>query len=191
MISSRHREIEAAHRLALIEVGQQLFEYRRELLRVLVAGAALLALARVGFLGGGQVGEREFDTDRLDVGDRIDVAIHVHHVLVLETAHHIHDRVGLADIGQELVSKTLALGGAGHQSRDIDELDDRRLDLLRLDDFRKLREPRIRHLDNPDVRLDGAERVVLGLDSGLGQRVEERGLSDVGQANDAAFETHG
>ena len=52
-------------------------------------------------------------------------------------------------------------------------------------------EPRVGHLDDADVRLDRAERIVLRRDAGLGQRVEERGLADVGQADDAALEAHG
>ena len=51
-------------------------------------------------------------------------------------------------------------------------------------------QPRVGHLDDADVRLDRAERIVLGRDAGLGQRVEEGGLADVGQADDAAFEAH-
>ena len=53
------------------------------------------------------------------------------------------------------------------------------------------RQPRVGQLDDADVGLDGAERIVLGRDAGLGQRVEEGGLADVGQADDAAFEAHG
>ena len=83
------------------------------------------------------------------------------------------------------------LRGAGHQAGDVDELDDGRRDALRLDDFGQLLQARIGHLDDADVRLDGAERIVLGRDAGLGQGVEEGGLADVGQADDAAFETHG
>src|SRR5690606_15792025 len=41
------------------------------------------------------------------------------------------------------------------------------------------------------VRLDGAEREVLRGDAGLGQGVEQGGLADVGQADDAAVESHG
>ena len=33
--------------------------------------------------------------------------------------------------------------------------------------------------------------IVLGGDAGLGEGVEKGGLADVGQADDAAFETHG
>lgn len=38
------------------------------------------------------------------------------------------------------------------------------------------------------VRLDGAEGIVLRRDTRLGQGVEESGLADVGQADDAALE---
>jgi hypothetical protein len=78
----------------------------------------------------------------------------------------------------------------GHQPGDVDELDDRRHDALGLDDRGQRVQPRVGQLDDADVRLDGAERVVLGRDAGLGQRVEEGGLADVGQAHDAAFQAH-
>src|SRR3954467_4356002 len=45
----------------------------------------------------------------------------------------------------------------------------------------ELRQPRVGQLDDADVRLDRAERVVLGRDAGLGERVEEGGLADVRQ----------
>jgi hypothetical protein len=41
-----------------------------------------------GLLDGGHVGQGEFGDDGLDVGQRVDLAVHVHHVLVVEAAHH-------------------------------------------------------------------------------------------------------
>ncbi len=53
-------------------------------------------------------------------------------------------------------------------------------------------QPRVGHGDVADVGLDGAERIIRRLGGGgLGERVEERRLADVGQADDAAFEAHG
>ena len=53
-------------------------------------------------------------------------------------------------------------------------------------------QPRIGHRDVADVGLDGAERIVGRLRrGGLRQRVEERRLADIRQADDAAFEAHG
>ena len=53
-------------------------------------------------------------------------------------------------------------------------------------------EPRVGDGDLADIRLDGAEGIVGGLGRrALGQRVEEGGLADIGQPDDAAFETHG
>ena len=60
-----------------------------------------------------------------------------------------------------------------------------------LGDRRQLVEPRIGHRDLADIRLDGAERIVRRLRRRrLGQRVEQRRLADIGQSDDAAFESH-
>ena len=53
-------------------------------------------------------------------------------------------------------------------------------------------EPRIGHADIADIGLDGAERIIRRLRRRrLRQRVEERRLADIRQADDAAFEAHG
>ncbi len=102
------------------------------------------------------------------------------------------DGVAFADVGEELVAEPLALRGAAHQAGDVDEGQAGRDDLLRAGDRGERFEPRIGHGDVADVGLDGAERIIGRLGrGGLGQRVEKRRLADVGQADDAAFETHG
>ena len=63
--------------------------------------------------------------------------------------------------------------------------------LFRMRDRGERAEARIGHLDDADVGLDRAERIVLGGDARARQRVEERRLADVGQPDDAAFEAHG
>ena len=57
---------------------------------------------------------------------------------ILEAAHHVEDRVHLADMREELVAKALALARAAHQAGDIDELQRRGHDLRRLADRREL-----------------------------------------------------
>ena len=53
-------------------------------------------------------------------------------------------------------------------------------------------QPRIRHRHLADIRLDGAERIIRRLRRRrFGQRIEERRLADIRQADDAAFEAHG
>ena len=116
----------------------------------------------------------------------------VRDVAVLEAAHDMGDRVAFADVGEELVAQPLALRGAAHQAGDVDEVEAGRDDLLRAGDRGQRRQPGVGHGDDADVRLDGAERIVGRLRrGGLRQRVEERRLADVGQADDAAFEAHG
>ena len=110
--------------------------------------------------------------------------------VVFETAHHVRDRVGLADVREELVAEALALRRAGHEARDVDEFDRGRHDLLRLHDLRQRVEPQVRHRHDADVGVDGAERIVLRRDLRARQRVEQRGLADVGKTHDAALDTH-
>src|SRR4029079_9642394 len=67
----------------------------------------------------------------------------------------------------------------------------RRNDLGGLGERGELLEPRIGHGDFADVRCDVAERIVRRLGAGgLRERIEERRLADIRQADDAAFESH-
>jgi len=127
---------------------------------------------------------------RLDVGARIDAARNVNHIIVFKTAHHMSDRVGFADVAQELIAQPFALGRARHQTGDVDELHRGRNNFLRFDDRRQRVQARVGHRHHADVGIDGAERIVFGLDSGFGQRVKERGFADVWQADDAALNAH-
>ena len=47
-----------------------------------------------------EVGEHQLGLDRLDVGDRIDGVGDMRHVAIVEAAHHMRDRVDLADIAR-------------------------------------------------------------------------------------------
>ena len=182
----RHR----AHRLALVEARADPLERVAPAHRVLVHGLRgfLGALARA--VHGLEVGERELGVDDRNVRGRVDAARDVHDVRVLEAAHHVRDRVHLADVGQELVAEPLALRGAGDEARDVDELDRGRQDLFRLCDRRERREARVRHGHDADVRVDRAERVVLRRDSCARQRVEQRRLADVRHPDDSAADAH-
>ena len=101
------------------------------LLRLLVAALGLF-LERVDApLQAVEIGQHQLGLDRLDVGDRIDAALDMRDVGVLEAAHHVGDGVDLADIGEELVAEPLALRGAAHQAGDVDERQPCRHDLRR------------------------------------------------------------
>ncbi len=69
------------------------------------------------------------------------LAGHVDHVVVLEAAHHVDDGVGFADVREELVAQSLALGRARHQTGDVDEFHGRMQHAFRLDDGGQRIEP--------------------------------------------------
>ena len=100
----------------------------------------------------------------------------------------MHDGVGLADVGEELVAEPFALGRALHETGDVEELHRRRHRPLRLYDPRELVEPVVGDVRRADVRILRGEGIVRGENAGGGERVEERGLADVGQSDDAESE---
>ena len=175
----------------LVEVGLEPLEQGRLLFGFAVTsfGGARHSLQRL--LDRLQVGKRQLGVNHLDVALGIDAIGDVSDVLVLEAAHDVSNRLDFADVGEELVAETFSLGRALDQACDVDELHDRRHRLLRLHLRGQRIEPRIR--DRHDARrgLDRAERVVLGRDLRIGESVEEGRLADVGQADDAAAESHG
>ncbi len=112
-------------------------------------------------------------------------------VIVFKAAQNMHNGVDFADIGKELVAQAFTFGSSAHQTCNINEVDAGRDDFLRACDFRNAILTWIGNRHFASVWFDGAERIVCSLCCGrLGQRVEERGLADVRQADDAAFETH-
>src|SRR5690606_27240031 len=83
----------------------------------------LLLEAGQDLLDGLEVGEDQLGVDRLDVVLGRDLAVDVDDVLVLEGADDLADRVGLADVREELVPQALTLGGTAHDAGDVDEVD--------------------------------------------------------------------
>ena len=137
-----------------------------------------------------QVGEEQFRLDGLDVVERRHPAGEVGDVSGLEAAHDVGDGPCFADAGEEPVAQSFALRRPGHQSRDVHELDCRRHRALGTCDCRDAVEPRVGHRDDADVRLDGAERVVLCRRRRAGQRVVQRRLPDVRQPHYPAPDAH-
>ncbi len=182
-----------ARRLALVEPGFELLaELEDDLLLLDRAGALERLLGALDPLVDGlEILEAELGVDRADVGHRIDAPFDVDDVVVLEAAHDVRDGVGLADVGEELIAEAFALGGAADEAGDVDEVHRRGDDRLRLVELHQRVEPRVGHRHHADVRLDGAERIVGHGGARRRQRVEERRLADVGQADDAARDRHG
>ena len=96
------------------------------------------------------------------------------HVVVIETPDNMCNGISLADVAQELVAETLALGSAGNESSDVDELNDGGQRLLGVDEFRKNPETAIWNECHSAVRVDRRERIVLRCDLSACQRVEQR-----------------
>ena len=101
------------------------------------------------------------------------------------------DRIDLADVGEELIAQALAAACALYQAGDVHEVELGRRDLRRSRQRGDRREPVIRHRDPPEIGRDGGKGVIRRHRAArLGERVEQTRLADIGQADDAAAESH-
>ena len=153
-------------RLALAQQRQRALHQRQDGLGLLVPGGGALGDADDALLQRLQVGQHQFGVDDLGIAHRVDAALHMRHVRILEAAHDVRDGIGLADIGQELVAQPLALGGAAHEAGNVHEGEAGGNDLLGLGDGRDAVEARIGHGHVAGIRLDRAERIVRRLRGG-------------------------
>ena len=70
-----------------------------------------------------EIGQQQLGLDQLGIAERVDPALDMGDVRVLEAAQHVQDRVDLADGAQELVAQPLALGGAADEAGDVLDLE--------------------------------------------------------------------
>ena len=108
---------------------------------------------------------------------------------ILKAAHHMHDRVHLADVGKKLVAKPFALVCAAHKPCDVHKLDGCGRELFRSVHPCEHVKPLVRHGNNANVWFNGAKRVIGGLRARLGDGVKQRAFADIGESDDA--ELHG
>ena len=108
--------LKGAGGLALLEMCLELFQnvYVEQQLLVCLGRLARALQTAFQML---DVRKNELEIDGLDVARRIDRALDVNDVLVVEAADNVYDCVDLADMGQELVAQTLALACAADQNR--------------------------------------------------------------------------
>ena len=107
------------------------------------------------------------------------------HVVVVETADHVDDGVGHADVAQKLVAQALAPAGSLHQTGDVHKLNYRRGGLLGVVHLRQPVQTDVGHGHHTHVGVDGAERVVGALRAGVGDCVKQGAFAHVGQTHDA------
>ena len=153
--------------------------------------AQILLQLRQRVLDGLQIGEDQLGVDGFNVVGRIDLAVDVHDIIVFEGTHDLADRVGFANVGEELVAQAFAFRSALDDSCDVDEGDGGRHDLLRMHELGEHRQTVIRQRHNAGVRFDGGERIVFRQHVVAGQCVEHGGLADVRQSDDSDSKRHG
>ena len=124
------------------------------------------------FLEGLEILLKELVCDDVQISDRVKITFGMHDFLVVESTHDMVDAVNSLDVGQESVSETLTLAGAGHKTRNIEDGDTGGNLGTGVVHVAKAFESLVRDKDLSLSWLDGTERIVLSGDTQVGQDVE-------------------
>jgi len=102
------------------------------------------------------------------------------HVGILEAAHHVYNGIGGADVAQELVAQTFALGSTLHKTCNVHEFNHSRRYFFGVVELRQPIQPLVGHGNHTNVGVDGAECVVVRRHTCVGNGVEQGGLAHIG-----------
>ena len=91
----------------------------------------------------------------------------------------MNDGIALADVSEELISKSFAFGSAFHQSCNVHDLTGSGHDTSRVHDFSKFCESLVGHGNHTQVGFYRTEREVSSLCLSTGQAIEQSRLSHV------------
>ena len=157
---------------------------------LVASGLGLLLDFLYALLYGLEVFDEQFGVDDLLVAHGIDSAVDMGYIVVVETAQHVDNGVGLAYVGQELVAETLPLAGTFDKAGDVDNLNGCGHHGARLAHLDEARQTVVGHGDDAHIGLDCAEREIGALGLCVRQAVEKRRLADIGQSDDTTFQGH-
>ena len=126
----------------------------------------------------------QFQIDNLNVAQRIRIAFHMGNIAVFKAADNMDDGIGGADVREELVAQTFALGSALYEACDVHEFDDSRGDLLGLMQVSQPVDTLIGNRNHTHIGVDGAECVVVCRYTCVGDSIKEGGLANIGKSYD-------
>ena len=182
--------VEGAGGVAVVEPVLQGGEHLHLAEILLVPLGGLLGLVNTA-LHHLHVGHDQLNVDNADVPGGVHghvgagVSYHMHDVLIVEAAHHMHNGVALPDVGQKLVAQALALGGALDQAGNVHKFHHGGGGLLGVVHLGQRVQPVVGYGHHAHVGVDGAEGVVGALSAGVGNGVEQGALAHVGKAHNA------
>ena len=164
----------------LLQLGEHV-HLPQELLVTALAGLLSLVNAALNHF---DVRHDQLHIDDLNVAEGVGGAFHMGDIGIFKASDHVDDGIGGADVAEELVPKTFALGGALYQTCNIDELDDCGGVLLGLVEIGQPVESFVRHGNHTHIGVDGTEGIVVRRNTCVGDGIKEGGLAYVGKSYD-------
>ena len=108
-------------------------------------------------------------------------------VIILKAAKHVDDSVRLTDVSKKLITQALALGGAFHQSGNVDYLTGGRHNAARMHQFGQLSQPLVGHGNDADIGFYRTKGEIGSLCLGTTEAVEQSRLAYIRQSYYTTF----
>ena len=114
-------------------------------------------------VNGFQVFDLQFGVNDFLVANRIDTAVHMNNIVVIEATQYMQDCICFANIGKEFVSQPFSFAGAFYKAGDVYDFHRSRDNTLGMFDFCQFVQTFVRYGDHADIRFDRTEREVSRL----------------------------
>ena len=141
-----------------------------------------------------QIREDQLQINGIDVTDGVyayglvDILHHMHDIVIVKAAHHVHNGLAFTNMAQELVAQACALACALYKARNIAEFNDCRSFFICFPQLGQFVQAGIGHGHDAAVGLNGAERIVGRLCVlGAGECIKKGAFAHIGKPHDTEF----
>ena len=123
----------------------------------------------------------ELHIDDINITPRIGSALDMDDIFIIKTAHHVDDCIRRPDVAEEFVAKAFALACPFYESGNVHKFNDCIGHLFGVIQPREKIYPLIRNRNHAHIRLNGAERKVCRLCTGICNRIKKSGFAHIRQ----------
>jgi len=115
----------------------------------------------LSFLKRRQIGQNKLGVDHFDIANGINRCADVMNIRIFKAADNLHDCVHLSNVMQELIAEAFARVRPFHETSNINELNRRRHDLLRVRYRGEFCQASVRHSHDAHVWVNRTKGIIL------------------------------
>ena len=175
-----------ANIVSFLQVSKNLLEDSKLFLEglIVLTGALLVEVSR-DLLHKSEILLEELVADNFEITDRVNITLNMLNRSILKGTTHVVNGIHSANMGEELVAEALSFVSTLDKTSNVSHGENSGYNTLRLVHLYKSVKTGIRDNNLGQTGVNRAEWVVLSSNLEVSQKVEQRGLANVGHANNS------